>query len=89
MSMLTLFDLVTLQRNDPFTGLVEDVTTFAPEFSTVPVVARAGTTYDIVSRTALPTAAFRRINDGVTLRQVRLKEADQGNVFPGRSDQCR
>lgn len=62
---LTLFDLVTLQRNDFLTGLVEDVTTYAPEFSSIPVVKRTGTYYEIVRRTALPTVSFRNINAGV------------------------
>lgn len=66
MSNITLFDLVTLQRNDTLVGLVEDVTTYAPEFSQVPVTRRAGTYYEIAKRTALPAAQFRRINDGVT-----------------------
>jgi hypothetical protein len=66
MAMLTLFDLVTLQRNDILTGLVEDVTTYAPEFSRIPVVTRPGTFYEIVRRTALGTAAFRIINNGTT-----------------------
>jgi hypothetical protein len=63
---LTLYSLVTLQRNDMFTGLVEDVTTYAPEFSKVPVVTRSGTYYEIVRRTALPTAGFRAINNGAS-----------------------
>jgi hypothetical protein len=63
--MLTLFDLVTLQRNDRLTGLVEDVTTYAPEFSMVPVEKRPGTYYEIVVRTSLPTVSFRNINQGV------------------------
>jgi hypothetical protein len=64
--MLTLLDLVTLQRNDILTGLVEDVTTYAPEFSRIPVVTRPGTWYEIVRRTALGTAAFRIVNNGTT-----------------------
>ena len=63
---LTLFDLVTLQRNDFLTGLVEDVTTYAPEFSMIPVEKRAGTYYEIVRRTSLPSVSFRNINTGIT-----------------------
>src|SRR6266700_1846816 len=65
-SLLSLYDLYTLQRNDVLTGLVEDVTTYAPEFASIPVESRPGTTYNIVKRTGLPTAGFRRVNDGVT-----------------------
>lgn len=61
-----LYDLVTLQRNDALTGLVEEVTTYAPEFASVPVVTRSGTYYEIVKRTALPSATFRAINTGVS-----------------------
>jgi hypothetical protein len=64
--MLTLFDLVTLQRNDFLTGLVEDVTTYAPEFSMIPVEKRAGTYYEICRRTSLPSVSFRNINQGIT-----------------------
>ncbi len=66
MAMITLFDLVTLQRNDILTGLVEDVTTYAPEFSRIPVETRPGTWYEIVRRTALGAAAFRIVNNGAT-----------------------
>lgn len=66
MAMLTMFDLVTLQRNDILTGLVEDVTTYAPEFSRIPVETRPGTWYEVVRRTALGAAAFRVINNGTS-----------------------
>lgn len=66
MSMLTLFDLVSLQRNDILTGLVEDVTTYAPEFAHIPVVTRPGQWYEVVRRTALGTASFRIVNNGTT-----------------------
>lgn len=66
MAMLTMFDLIALQRNDVLTGLVEDVTTYAPEFSRIPVVKRPGTWYEVVRRTALGTAAFRNVNNGAT-----------------------
>ncbi len=66
MAVLTLYDLYTLQRNDPVTGLVEDVTTAAPEYMTIPAVPRAGIFYYVGRRTALPTAAFRNVNAGTT-----------------------
>lgn len=65
MANLTLWDLATLRRNDPYTGLIEDVTTLAPEFSTIAAVPREGTWYEIVSRTGLPTTQFRSVNQGV------------------------
>jgi hypothetical protein len=74
MADLTLLDLVTLQRNDVLTGLVEDVTTYAPEFSVVPVTRRPGTYYEIVRRTALPTVGFRNVNNGTTPAKSSFKK---------------
>lgn len=74
MAVLTLLDLVTLQRNDILTGLVEDVTTYAPEFSRIPVVTRPGTWYEVVRRTALGTAAFRQVNGGATAIKSQYKK---------------
>jgi hypothetical protein len=61
---LSLFDLFALQRDDPIVGLIEDVTTLAPEFDVVSATARPGTWYEIVRRVALPTAGFRNVNAG-------------------------
>jgi hypothetical protein len=66
MAVMNLYDLYTLQRNDTLTGLVEDVTTAAPEWMTIPAIPRPGTFYYLARRTALPTAAFRNINAGTT-----------------------
>lgn len=73
-SVLSLWELATLQRNDVFTGLVEDVTTYAPEFSMIPVVRRTGTWYTIVRRTALPASGFRAINNGVNAGKSTFKK---------------
>jgi hypothetical protein len=74
MASITLFDLVTLQRNDAITGLVEDVTTYAPEFSQFPVTTRPGTYYEIAVRTALPASQFRPVNQGVTPSKSSFKK---------------
>ena len=71
---ITLFDLITLQRNDILTGLVEDVTTYAPEFAVIPIVTRPGHYYEIVKRTALPTAAFRVVNNGTSAQKSAYKK---------------
>lgn len=63
---LTLLDLMALSRNDTVTGLVEDVTTLAPELDEISAVRRSGIRYEIVRRTQLPTAGFRNVNAGVT-----------------------
>jgi len=79
--MLTMFDLVALQRDDVLTGLVEDVTTYAPEFSRIPVVKRPGTWYEIVRRVALGTAAFRQVNNGAASIKSTYKKEVKENVL--------
>jgi len=37
---LNLLDLISNQGNDELTGLIEDVVTYAPEFSMIPVVVK-------------------------------------------------
>ena len=74
MPAITLLDLVTVQRNDAITGLVEDVTTYAPEFSQFPVTTRPGTYYEIAVRTALPASQFRPVNNGVAPSKSSFKK---------------
>lgn len=62
---LSLYDLFALQRDDTVVGLIEDVTTLAPEFNVISARSRSGTWYEIVRRTALPSAGFRNANAGV------------------------
>jgi len=64
-TQLTILDLVTRQYSDILTGLVEDVTIFAPEFTEIPVTTRTGITYRVLSRTKIPTPSFRIANAGV------------------------
>lgn len=59
---LTLLDLAARTNNDALVGLIEDVTTYAPEFREILVRPKAGTTYRVGRRTALPPAAFRNAN---------------------------
>jgi hypothetical protein len=61
-----MLDLITCQGNDALIGLVEDVTQFSPEFSTIPTMSRSGTTYKVLKRTAFPPSQFRNANAGVT-----------------------
>lgn len=81
MSVLTCYDLAVLQRNDPYTGLIEDVTTLAPEFSTFAAQSRPGTWYEVVSRTTLPTAQFRPVNQGVAASKSTYKKAIKEMLF--------
>lgn len=66
MATTSLYDLAVLRRADPYTGLIEDVTTLAPEFGVISAHPRSGTWYEIVKRTTLPAAQFRIVNAGVT-----------------------
>jgi hypothetical protein len=78
MANTTLYDLAVLQRNDPYTGLIEDVTTLAPEFTTINSMKRSGTWYEIVKRVTLPTAQFRAVNQGVsTSKSIYKKEVKE------------
>lgn len=58
-------DVVQTHGADPLIGLVEDVTTFAPEFYSIPAQTRPGTDYKLCKRTALPPVQFRQVNSGV------------------------
>lgn len=81
MANLTLYDLAVLQRNDPYTGLIEDVTTLAPEFTTLAAQKRSGWWYTIVKRTGLPTAQFRPVNQGVTASKSTYKKEVKEMLF--------
>ncbi len=61
----SLYDLAILDRADQYTGLIEDVTTLAPEFDVFSAHKRSGTWYKTVKRTTLPTVQFRTVNAGV------------------------
>ncbi len=65
MANTTLYDLAILNRVDEYTGLIEDVTTMAPEFNTISAHPRSGTWYLAGKRIGLPSAAFRNANAGV------------------------
>ena len=78
MANTTLYDIATLYRADAYTGLIEDVTTLAPEFTTFSAVAREGTWYEVASRTTLPTAQFRYVNQGVaTSKSIYKKQVKE------------
>ena len=65
MATQSLYDLAILDRADEYTGLIEDVTTLAPEFEIFGAHKRPGTWYKTVKRTTLPTVQFRQVNAGV------------------------
>jgi len=65
MSNLTMLDIAARTGNDAIVGLIEDVTTFSPEFREFPVRPIKGITYMVGRRTALPSAGFRDAGEGV------------------------
>lgn len=78
MANLSLYDLAVLQRNDRYTGLIEDVTTLPREWDTIAAVPREGWWYEIVKRVTLPTAQFRIPNKGTTTsKSIYKKEVKQ------------
>jgi len=78
---LNLLDLITNQDNDPLTGLIEDVPTYAPEFSQIPVTIKPGITYKILKRTALPPSGFRAFNQGIGTSKSSYKQ-EVKEMFP-------
>jgi hypothetical protein len=64
---LTLLDIAARSGSDAVVGLIEEVTTLAPEFQVVPAMTKRGITYKLTQRTALPTAAFRDVNGATTI----------------------
>lgn len=63
----TLLDIAARTGSDEIVGLIEDVTTYAPEFSVIPAMTKSGTTYRVTRRTALPTAQFANAGEAVTV----------------------
>ena len=63
----TLLDIAKRNGSDPVVGLIDDASNYAPEFSIIPARAMPGTSYKITRKTALPTAAFRNANEGITI----------------------
>lgn len=74
-------DIVQRQGSDALVGLIEDVTTYAPEFGIVPASTRAGTSYKVTRRTALPTAAFRSVNESGTIGKSTFKQETKEMYF--------
>lgn len=62
----SLYTLIQRNGSDALTGLIEDFTQYSPEYSQIPVITRAGITYKTLSRTSLPGAGFRLVNQGIT-----------------------
>jgi hypothetical protein len=74
MAYPTLADIAARTGSDAVIGLIEDVTTYAPEFSIFPAAPKPGTSYLVTRRVALPTPAFRGANDPVTITKNRYEQ---------------
>lgn len=78
---LTMLDLAERTKSDQIIGLVEEVTSLAPEFSIVPAITKPGTTYKATLRTANPTAAFRDANSANTIGKSTYKQVSREMYF--------
>lgn len=81
MATTSLYDLYILDRADQYTGLIEDVTTLAPEYGTFAAHKRGGTWYKTVKRTTLPTVQFRNVNAGVVPSKSTYKSEVKEMLF--------
>lgn len=66
MASLTLLDIAKRNGSDREIGLIEDVSTFAPEVAVLPARPINGVSFKTTLRTNLPTAAFRATGSGAT-----------------------
>lgn len=67
MAFESAYQIITQRnRTDTFVGLIEDVTYYQPEFSVINGVVRSGVDYYTLTRTGLPQAQFRNLNQGIT-----------------------
>jgi hypothetical protein len=62
----TLLDLAA-RSGVGVSALIEGVLTYAPELSVIPAFPKSGITYTTLTRTELPTGAFRKAGAGVSL----------------------
>lgn len=78
---LTLLDLAARTGSDAVVGLIEDVTTYAPEFRELLARPMPGTSYKLTRRIALPTPAFRDANGTVTSTKSGYVQENKGMYF--------
>jgi hypothetical protein len=75
MARLTLLDLARSKGHDRAVGLIEESVKYVPEFDIFGVREIAGTSYDTLTRTALPSAAFTEAGRGVTPTKSTFKKS--------------
>ncbi len=67
MAVTTLLDIAIANGSDAAVGLIEEVTTYAPEVKLGAARTIRGRNYKTLVRTALPTAGFRNANEGTAV----------------------
>jgi hypothetical protein len=70
---MTLLDIAKLNGSDEVVGLIEEVKTAIPEIAILPSRTIAGTSYKTLTRTGLPSVAFRGANEGVATSKSTYK----------------
>jgi len=71
MANLTLIDIAKLSGNDTAVPLIEESIKSHPETALLPSRTIKGTQYKTLIREALPTVAFRNVNEGATTVKAR------------------
>ena len=75
---LTMLDVARRNAADPVVGLIDEVTTNAPEMDTIPGRTIKGTSYKTLHKTANPSSGFRAVNQGIeatkSTRELRTVE---------------
>jgi len=66
MSMLTMLEIARREASDDLVGIIEEVTTAAPEMRVLPGDVRIGTSYKIASRVTQPSNSFASAGGGWT-----------------------
>jgi hypothetical protein len=75
----TLLDLAA-RSGIGVSALIEGVLTFAPELAVFPAFPKSGITYTTLTRTELPTGAFRKVGAGVPLTKSAWRR-DTGSMM--------
>lgn len=78
---LTLLDIARLSGSDATVGLIEQITTFAPEMNVLPIRRKWGTSYKISRRTGNPSAGFRNANEGIATGKSTFEQIEVPMFF--------
>lgn len=73
MANLTLIEVINRNSASQQVGLIEDVTTYAPEWGVLPAQRHPGTSYKVARRVGLPPIGFRLANQSNSFGTSRSK----------------